>query len=88
MVDMETISSTSDMKLEISGFVITGFDAPKLQQFTGLENNLLPIKQRPPQINYEIALLYLGVSNYKRSFTPVYVGRFHRFIGHKGPYGE
>jgi hypothetical protein len=44
MADMETNSSASDMKLEIHGFVITGFDAPKLQQFFGLENNLLPRK--------------------------------------------
>lgn len=48
MVDMETNSSASDMKLEIREFVITGFDAPKIQQFNGLENNLLPRKQRPP----------------------------------------
>jgi hypothetical protein len=48
MVDMETNSSASDMKLEIRGFVITGFDVPELQKFVGLENNLLPIKQRLP----------------------------------------
>jgi hypothetical protein len=44
MVDMETNISASGMKMEIRGFVITGFDAPKLQHFTGLENNLLPRK--------------------------------------------
>jgi hypothetical protein len=32
------------MKLEIRGFVLTGFDAPKLQQFIALKNNLLPRK--------------------------------------------
>jgi hypothetical protein len=44
MFDMETHSSASDMKLEIRGFVLTGFDAPKFQQFIGLKNNLLPRK--------------------------------------------
>jgi hypothetical protein len=41
MVDMET-NAASGMKLEIRGF------AAKLRHFTGLENNLLPRKQRPP----------------------------------------
>jgi hypothetical protein len=44
MVDMETHSSASDIKLEIRGFVLTGFDVPKLEQFLGLKNNLLSRK--------------------------------------------
>jgi hypothetical protein len=50
MVDMEILSSASDMKLEIRGFVLTGFDAPIFQQFIGLKIICYPEKSSINQL--------------------------------------